>query len=476
MVSGNAVTGNTASGVLINVGASSNLIGTDGDGTNDANEGNLISDNATGILVSGVGTDGNLVQGNFIGTDASGLGALPNTLDGIRIADSASGNIIGGEIFATGNIVSGNTRHGVYVTGTANNTQISGNFIGAAANGTAALPNLSGVVLEGFNNIVGVVDDASQGNLISGNLNHGVLIIAEAADGNRIAGNLIGTTQNGTAILGNQENGVLIQSGPDSNIIGMRVDGSGSEIERNIIAGNGQSGTFDGVLVTGASTDSTLIAGNYIGTDFGGMSAIANTRDGIRVSGGPTNTLIGGPSTLTASAPVVDDLEDLANGADASSRFIAGVGVTITPESGLAITARTYNDAGSEAFATGGNPNQPGTPANVSGVRFISTVVPGSHDFKQAEPMEFALSKPVRGFGFTTLDLLETGTLPGESVTVTAYDAAGNVVDSQTRTAPVIATADGVDFDWFVSSANDDIIRVVLRGRSNKSASCFLVT
>ena len=294
LVSGNAITGNTANGVLINVGASLNTIGTDGDGTNDANEGNLISDNQTGILITGSGTDGNLVQGNFIGTDATGLVALPNTLDGIRVADSAANNIIGGEIFATGNVISGNTRHGVYVTGTVSGTQISGNFIGASATGNTALGNLSGVVLEGFNNIVGVVDNALQGNLISGNLDHGVLITAEAADGNRISGNLIGTDQNGTAGLDNQRNGIWIQTGPDNNIIGTDGDGNFDAIERNIIAGNGLSGAFDGVLISGASTDGNVIAGNLIGVDFNGNSAIGNTRDGVRVSNGPTNTTIGG--------------------------------------------------------------------------------------------------------------------------------------------------------------------------------------
>ena len=334
--------------------------------------------------------------------------------------------------------------------------EIASNY-SAATTGIDLGNNTSGILLDNSaGNVIGG-DSAATRNIISSNDETGIRISGSAAVGNIVQGNYFGTDATGTVDLGNTFAGIDIINGAGQTLIG----GNGTVGEGNVIAGSG----FDGIVLGSSTSSSTnnIIQGNLIGLNAAGTAAIGN-RDGIVTWPGASDNQIGGVSTDFASLLFVDDFEDLAANADASSRSIAGVNITITPDSGLPITARTYNDAGTEAFVSGVTPNLPAVPANVSGVRFISTVVPGSHDFKQAEPMEFALSKPVRGFGFTTLDLLETGTLPGESVTVTAYDAAGNVVDSQTRTAPVIATADGVDFDWFVSSANDDIIRVVLSG------------
>ena len=66
-------------GVEIDGGASSNLIGSNGDGINDAAERNLISGNLCGgVWIDGQGTDGNAVAGNFIGTSVTGDVALNN--------------------------------------------------------------------------------------------------------------------------------------------------------------------------------------------------------------------------------------------------------------------------------------------------------------------------------------------------------------------------------------------------------------
>ncbi len=95
-------------GVEIDGGAANNLIGTNGDGANDAAERNLLSANAVaGVWISGQGTDGNVVAGNFIGTDVTGTSALGNggtfysdsegnnVNDDVVISGGASGNRIG---------------------------------------------------------------------------------------------------------------------------------------------------------------------------------------------------------------------------------------------------------------------------------------------------------------------------------------------------------------------------------------------
>ena len=66
-------------GVEIDSGATGNLIGTNGDGVNDALERNIISGNLfAGVWITGTGTDDNVVAGNYIGTDVTGTIAVGN--------------------------------------------------------------------------------------------------------------------------------------------------------------------------------------------------------------------------------------------------------------------------------------------------------------------------------------------------------------------------------------------------------------
>ena len=55
----------------------SNLVGTNGNGVDDASERNLLSGNRfAGVTIEGPGTSGNAVAGNWIGTDISGTNAI----------------------------------------------------------------------------------------------------------------------------------------------------------------------------------------------------------------------------------------------------------------------------------------------------------------------------------------------------------------------------------------------------------------
>src|SRR5262249_23620161 len=58
---------NTGNGITIASGSSNNLVGTNGDGQNDAAERNIISGNTgRGIIITDAGTNQNVVAGNFI--------------------------------------------------------------------------------------------------------------------------------------------------------------------------------------------------------------------------------------------------------------------------------------------------------------------------------------------------------------------------------------------------------------------------
>jgi titin len=78
---------------------------------------NVISGNGSaGVWIFGGDGSGNVVQGNYIGTDSSGTTALANDDDGVRISLDASDNLVGGVVSSAGNLISGNARHGVYIT------------------------------------------------------------------------------------------------------------------------------------------------------------------------------------------------------------------------------------------------------------------------------------------------------------------------------------------------------------------------
>jgi hypothetical protein len=90
--SGNAALGNLW-GVIIDNGADNNFVGTDGDGTNDATEGNVISAN-TMANISVQSADSNVVAGNFIGTDAAGTTALGGGI-GVWVSSGSQNTLIG---------------------------------------------------------------------------------------------------------------------------------------------------------------------------------------------------------------------------------------------------------------------------------------------------------------------------------------------------------------------------------------------
>src|SRR5262249_53487605 len=133
--------GNANDGVLIDGGAHDNVIGTNGDGFGDAAEGNVVSANFAGIVVSDAGTTGNVVAGNRVGTDATGAQALGNTDRGVRVTGNARLNRVGTNADGVAddlerNLISGNGTFGVGLdqAGTTNNV-VAGNFIGTDASG-----------------------------------------------------------------------------------------------------------------------------------------------------------------------------------------------------------------------------------------------------------------------------------------------------------------------------------------------------
>ena len=229
---------------------------------------------------------GNVVEGNYVGTDPTGTIARANGFSGIRITNSG-GNRIGGTAAGSGNLLSGNPGAGLVITGSGATTNVvQGNRVGTNASGTAAIPNGQGIfIVQGATaNTVGGTTAAAR-NIISGNLNTGVIIEDAGTTGNQLLGNYIGLNAAGTAVLGNGRDGVLV--GAAGNSIGGAAPGAG-----NVISGNQY-----GVNIAGAGATGNMVRGNLIGTDPSGAfgtTAFGNLTYGLHIGSGASGNTIGG--------------------------------------------------------------------------------------------------------------------------------------------------------------------------------------
>jgi hypothetical protein len=165
-------------------------------------------------------------------------------------AVTAGLNVVSGGSTIQGLAINNFNGHGIRL-GTAGGDTVRGNFIGTNTLGNTAHPNTGhGVFIDNTpNNTIG---GAGTGNVISANLNNGVVISGAGATANTVAGNLIGTDVNGTSPLGNALDGVHLDTA-SGNTIGGAAAGAG-----NTIAFNGQ----DGVSINAGAGDSIL--GNEI--------------------------------------------------------------------------------------------------------------------------------------------------------------------------------------------------------------------
>jgi titin len=303
----NVVSGNGSYGLFIggpgtsNIVVQGNLIGTGAAGTTalpNAYMGIGVWSNATDILIggataaarnvisgngnNGIGMGGagggNVIEGNYVGVTSNGLSVLPNNGIGVYVESSTQTNTI------EGNVISGNTSHGVYLYQSSNNV-VEGNDIGVGGNGLAALPNGgNGVYLYlSQSNLIGGVA-AGAGNVISANLGDGIQLWGTGTSYNTVQGNLVGTTRTGSGRLGNSSSALSLISGPAWNTIGGTTAAA-----RNIFSG---SSNYDGVYLTAASNN--VIEGNYIGTDASGLVACANAEYGLTLFGASQSNQITG--------------------------------------------------------------------------------------------------------------------------------------------------------------------------------------
>ncbi|NIM94969.1 MAG: hypothetical protein GTO18_14810 [Anaerolineales bacterium] len=97
---------------------------------------NIINNKNFGVLIQGEGSTGNIVSGNYIGSDATGKVGMRSQNQGIGMIEGARNNFIGGDSDSERNLISGNLNAGVLISGgsTMNNT-VRGNWIGLYVEG-----------------------------------------------------------------------------------------------------------------------------------------------------------------------------------------------------------------------------------------------------------------------------------------------------------------------------------------------------
>ena len=341
---GNVISGNSIGVLFGGTGANNqlqgNIIGTDITGTSNA----LGLGNVDGVVVGSLGanevggtvpearniisnnidtgvevvSDGNIVQGNYIGTDINGASALANGSAGILL--NGNFNSIGGVVPEARNIISGNDSAGIYIQPVLGSidkprfNKVQGNYIGTDVTGTVAIANgYSGIFMtDADGNLIGGSGEHA-GNLISGNVDDGILI-RTLTDGlnsnaNLVLSNIIGADASGTLPLANTSSGIRID-GSNNNVIGGSLNGID-----NLIAYNGLNG------VTIESGHSNAILGNRVhsnsvlGIDLSNDGVTAN--DLSDVDAGPNN-LQNFVTITSATAGVADitiaaDLNSAAN-------------------------------------------------------------------------------------------------------------------------------------------------------------------
>ncbi|MHB9080190.1 MAG: type VI secretion system tube protein Hcp [Pirellulaceae bacterium] len=240
-------------------------------------QGNYIGVNAwgSGLLPNrGWGIDATYnVSFNVIGVDGDGVN------------DATEGNVI------SGHRGFGQPSAAVYLVG--HDNVIAGNLLGTDATGRQAMGNVYGIHMGGYRNRVGTdgdgLSDALERNVIAHN-DMGLSIFSGAD--NVVAGNFIGTDVTGNRALGNG-GGIGIELGVLRTRIGTNADGVSDELERNLVSGQGGiPGT--GSVGIGIGGIDTVIVGNYVGIGSNGTTPLGNANYGIWVTSTAIGTRIGG--------------------------------------------------------------------------------------------------------------------------------------------------------------------------------------
>ena len=224
------------------------------------------------------GTGSTLIYNNYIGVAADGS-AAGNDGAGVTMTNGASSNTIGlGS--GTTNVISNNGEYGIFIgaAGGESNNRIKGNLIGVDPSGTTDMGNnFVGILANRATNTTIGGSLASERNVISGNALQGIRIFGGDAT---IEGNYIGINEAGDAAIANDQDGIELESG------------ASVAVTDNVVSGNTERGIE--LVDSGTQAD---IKGNSIGTNAATDTAIPNGTGGISIGLNTGSSTIGGTSS-----------------------------------------------------------------------------------------------------------------------------------------------------------------------------------
>jgi IPT/TIG domain/S-layer homology domain len=418
----------------------------------------LVIHSAPGAAIQVNSTTSGTISGNFLGTDAAGSTAHPNFY-GVEIEGST--NIqIGGTLPSQRNVISGNSGSQIgfgclFNGGTGH--AIQGNFIGPAAGGTAVptgnpAGNQTGVGLcfQVTDVEIGGAADGAR-NVISGNNFIGVNV-SNAFAGFQVTDVVIRNNYFGTDVTGTLP---LPNGGP-----AIRINTGGNDVLGNVVSGNLGDGVYYG---SGLPNDDGVVQGNKIGTDASGTQPLPNAGWGLRVlasglqiggTGAGQANLVAYNGTTTQGGIFIEG--GSANAIRANTvHDNAGLGIDLFPV-GVNGNDEGDGDGGFEANKQQNFPVISSTTVPLSGpeggtrVQGVLHSTPSttytldvfSNDACVRFPKDYVEGRTYLGSGQVTTDALgegvyditvPIGTQPGERISLTATDPAGNTSEFSQR-------------------------------------------
>ncbi len=332
---GTVAEGNANGGIYV-VNGGNNLIGTNGDGVNDAAERNVISGNGNnGVYINGLpyyddtlATVDQMIDGTLPTTQATGTIAQADLIDA---SDPPNGytppswtydNPIpggGGEYYAfnapgTFYVTTAGTYSFALGSDDGSRLTVDGNLVGEFDGGrgfgvtyattylTAGTHTFDWVGFQEGGQAGFELSLAAGTNTSTVSTANGWYVLGDPAApiqllnpmtvrvyyinaANTIAGNYIGTNAAGTAALANAQTGVYVLNSR-GNVIGTTNGSADVAAEENVISGNGQWG------VRLQISFSNSVAGNLIGTYAAGAAAIGNGISGILIHNNSTENVV----------------------------------------------------------------------------------------------------------------------------------------------------------------------------------------
>jgi trimeric autotransporter adhesin len=340
--SGNSALGNRLDGVAIVNASGNSLIGCTFQQSPFVFYNVLSGNGGNGLRVTN--SRNTTVQANFMGIGADNAVRVANRGDGLLDSGSSTNTQVGG-VIPLGNVISGNNKNGIEVSGKARGFVSFNTFGGTYAFGGAAPNKRDGILITstGGNNLV-------RTSIISGNLGNGIEISGNAT-GVQVTDTAVGTNSDIQTPIPNGGSGIKISGNAHGNAIG----GFQPSIEPQVTVSANRG---YGIQFTGRAHNNVVFH-SYIGTNAGASADLGNRLGGVDLGPGTSSNTIGG-ETLPFQNKIL---------------FSRGPGVTIASSRGDMMMGNEIQR--SFSLEAGGNASSSSVGSGQNGV-YVTGLVTGT--------------------------------------------------------------------------------------------------